>query len=141
MEQGDSWALALLEAVGSWVSPENTYQGRQYRFLIHGEAFDWILLAERLCHGVNSDIFQGELETLLFEGRFPVPVTAATFKDLVGYNKHRAFLNYWYGIGWLLVLLVVNQVISGVVLASYYIISIDLAFSSLDYIMREVHYG
>ena len=49
--------------------------------------------------------------------------------------------NYWYGIGWLLVFLVVNQVISGVVLASYYIISIDLAFSSLDYVMREVNYG
>ena len=49
--------------------------------------------------------------------------------------------NYWYGIGWLLVLLGVNQVISGVVLASYYIISIDLAFSCVDYVMREVNYG
>ena len=49
--------------------------------------------------------------------------------------------NYWYGIGWLLIFLMVNQVISGGILASVTIISIDLAFSSLDYVMREVHYG
>ena len=49
--------------------------------------------------------------------------------------------NYWYGIGWLLVFLVVNQVISGGVLASVTIISIDLAFSCVDYVMREVNYG
>ena len=65
---------------------------------------------------------------------FPRPRT------LLGYPTPMNF-NYWYGMGWLLVLLVVNQVISGVVLASYYIISIDLAFSCVDYVMREVNYG
>jgi ubiquinol-cytochrome c reductase cytochrome b subunit len=49
--------------------------------------------------------------------------------------------NYWYGIGFLLLSFFVNQVISGVGLASYYAVSIDLAFSSCDYVMREVHYG
>ena len=49
--------------------------------------------------------------------------------------------NYWQGIGVLVLFLVVNQLISGVVLASYYIISIDLAFSSLHYVIREVNQG
>jgi hypothetical protein len=49
--------------------------------------------------------------------------------------------NYWYGIGLLLVLLLVNQVITGIQLGSYYIVSIDLAFSSVDYLMREITYG
>ena len=98
IKKGDSWHLALLEAVGRWVSPEDRYEGREYRYLIHGEAFDWILLAERLCHEIDGDISQSELEMFLFEGRLPVPVTATVFKHLVGYNKHRAFLNYWYGV-------------------------------------------
>ena len=49
--------------------------------------------------------------------------------------------NYWYGIGFLLLLLSVNQVISGVTLASYQLITIDLAFSSCDYLIRELNYG
>jgi len=47
--------------------------------------------------------------------------------------------NYWYGIGSLLGFLFVNQLITGVLLASFYIPSIDLAFNSVDYLMRDVN--
>ena len=95
---GQSWHLALLETIGKWVSSEEEYQGRHYRYLIQGEAFDWILLAERLCCELDGAVSQEELELLFFQGRLPVSITASEFKGLVGYNKHRAFLNYWYGV-------------------------------------------
>ena len=47
-------------------------------------------------------------------------------------------LNYWYGIGSLLVFLLLNQVITGIQVASYYIVGIDVALSSVDYVMREI---
>ena len=40
--------------------------------------------------------------------------------------------NYWYGIGLLLVFLLVNQVLTGIQVGSYYIVSIDVALSSVD---------
>ena len=49
--------------------------------------------------------------------------------------------NYWYGIGLLLVFLLVNQVLTGIQVGSYYIVSIDVALSSVDYLMREITYG
>ena len=50
-------------------------------------------------------------------------------------------MNYWYGFGSLLGLLLVNQWVTGILLACYYMPSIDFAFSSVDYIMRDVNYG
>ena len=95
---GKEWGLALLEAVGLWTLPEEEYEGRHYCYLVHGEAFDWLLLAERLCLSLDGLVPSEEKEQLLFEGRLPDAVTAADFRDLVGTNKHRAYMNYWYGV-------------------------------------------
>src|SRR5512140_2138651 len=45
---GQHWFEALLDAVGQWRVPMETIGDRDYRYLVHGEAFDWLLLAERL---------------------------------------------------------------------------------------------
>ena len=45
---GTHWFLALLEAIALWSLPEETVDERRYCYLIGGEAFDWLLLAERL---------------------------------------------------------------------------------------------
>ena len=95
---GKEWGLALLEAVGMWTLPEEEYQGRHYRYLVHGEAFDWLLLAERLCLSLDGLVPSEEKEQLLFQGRLPDAVTQADFRDLVGLTKHRAYMNYWYGV-------------------------------------------
>ena len=39
------------------------------------------------------------------------------------------------------VFLLVNQVLTGIQVGSYYIVSIDVALSSVDYLMREITYG
>lgn len=50
-------------------------------------------------------------------------------------------LNYFYNFGSLLGLFLVIQIISGILLAFYYTANIDLAFDSIEHIMREVPYG
>ena len=50
-------------------------------------------------------------------------------------------LNYWFNFGSLLGLFLIVQIVTGVLLAMNYIPQVDLAFDSIEYIMREVPYG
>lgn len=50
-------------------------------------------------------------------------------------------INYLYNTGSLLGLLIIIQIISGVILAMFYISNIKLAFYSVDNIIREIEYG
>jgi hypothetical protein len=95
---GKHWFTALLEAMGRWQEPEERYQGRDFRYLIGGEAFDWLLLAERLSYELNGEIGQKELEDLLLRGRPPLGLTREEFRRLLGPAKYKAYLNYFYGI-------------------------------------------
>src|SRR5438132_1465313 len=71
LEDGGPWYPALLRAVGRWRLPAERVGERQYRYLIGGEAFDWLLLAERLTDAVAGLIPPDECDTLLFFGRPP----------------------------------------------------------------------
>ncbi len=95
---GKHWYTALLEAIGLWASAEETHNGRTYRYLIAGEAFDWLLLAERLCQAVNGLLPDGEETALLFNGEPPLDITLKKFQELIGREKYRQYLNYFYGI-------------------------------------------
>ena len=95
---GKHWYIALLEAIGSWKAAEETHNGRTYRYLIAGEAFDWLLLAERLCETVDDLLPDDEKTSLLFYGKPPLDLTIEEFKELIGSNKYHQYLNYFYGI-------------------------------------------
>ena len=94
---GKHWYIALLEAIGLWTTAEETHNGRTYRYLIAGEAFDWLLLAERLCEAVDSLLPDEEKTALLFHGEPPLNLTVSKFKGLIG-DKYHQYLNYFYGI-------------------------------------------
>lgn len=96
--KGEHWYIALLGAIQLWTAPEEVYKGQHYKYLIADEAFDWLLLVERLCDSVDGLIPQEEEEQLLFETRAPLEVDPKEFKRLVGSAKYTALLNYWYGI-------------------------------------------
>ena len=98
VSSGTPWYQALLEAVGLWTLPHEVYQERSYQYLIHGEAFDWLVLAERLCTELDGYIPAQDKERLLFQGRLPDQVEPEQFRDLLGVNKYRGYLNYWYGV-------------------------------------------
>jgi hypothetical protein len=96
--EGKQWYVALLEAIGLWKKAGETHNGRDYRYLIAGEAFDWLLLAERLCDSVPGLIPENEKNALLFRGRPPVNLSPDKFKELIGAAKYHHYLNYFYGI-------------------------------------------
>lgn len=50
-------------------------------------------------------------------------------------------LNYWYTFGGILTVCLVIQIITGVVLAMHYTPHTDMAFASVEHIMRDVNYG
>ena len=94
----EDWFDALLAAISSWEVAEETVDGRHYCYLIAGEAFDWLLLAERLCEEADGAIPADEREALLFFGRFPRSMNDVDFKKAIGDAKHRAHMNFLYGI-------------------------------------------
>ena len=98
---GLPWHRALLEAMALWTLPEESHDGRRYKYLLHGEAFDWLLLAERLCDAIDDAegaVPAAAKERLLFTGRLPEPMEEDEFRDLIGVTKHRAYLNFHYGV-------------------------------------------
>lgn len=95
---GRHWYIALLEAMGLWSSAVEDHNGRIYRYLIAGEAFDWLLLAERLCEVVDGLLPVEEKEALLFGARPPLKLGPEEVKPLIGQSKYRQYLNYFYGV-------------------------------------------
>ncbi len=95
---GKHWYLGLLEAVGRWSSSEEIYQGRHYQYLIDGSAFDWQLLAERLCEAVDGLLPEKEKSDFLLKGKPPLDITKEQFQELIGTAKYRQYLNYFYGV-------------------------------------------
>ncbi|HLC28516.1 MAG TPA: hypothetical protein VJL07_03615 [Dehalococcoidia bacterium] len=91
------WFLALMQAVREWPLAEERVGDRVYRYLIAGEAFDWLLLAERLCDEIEGLVPDEEREALLFHGRLPEEVDENDVERLLG-AKHRAHLNFVYGV-------------------------------------------
>jgi len=98
VRSGVPWHQALLEAMGLWTLPQEVYQDRTYQYLIEGEAFDWLVLAERLCAELDGVIPAEEKERLLFRGVLPMKENAEAFRDFLGASKYRGYLNYWYGV-------------------------------------------
>ena len=92
------WYIALLEVIGLWDTAEETHNGRTYCYLIAGEAFDWLLLAERLCEAVDSLLTGDEKTSFLFYGEPPLNLPTERFKKLIGSMKYHQYLNYFYGI-------------------------------------------
>ena len=107
---GDPWFEALMRAIALWESPSEVVDGRDYRYLVGGEAFDWLLLAERLLESAAiaapGAVSVEEAERLLFGGVAPADdaslrparLTDERLRELIGEQKHRAHLNYLYGV-------------------------------------------
>lgn len=96
--EGRHWYLALLGAIGLWSSSQEVIEDRTYQYLIDGEAFDWLLLAERLCDAVDGLLPEDEKNALLFHGEPPLELTGTELRELIGDHKYGQYLNYFYGI-------------------------------------------
>jgi hypothetical protein len=95
---GKNWYISLLEAIKMWHSAEERYKGRRLVYLIDGEAFDWLELAERLSHEIMDSIPEDEMINLLFYDIPPLDLSKDEFHALIGSAKYKAYLNYTYGV-------------------------------------------
>ena len=50
-------------------------------------------------------------------------------------------LNYWWTFGGILTFCLIIQIVTGIVLSMHYVAHVDLAFESVEKIMRDVNYG
>lgn len=69
-----------------------------------------------------------------------LPLLRFTNDTIITYPTPRN-LNYWWTFGGILSFCLVVQIITGIVLAMHYTPHVDLAFSSVEHIMRDVNYG
>ncbi|MGF1477620.1 MAG: cytochrome bc complex cytochrome b subunit [Geminicoccaceae bacterium] len=69
-----------------------------------------------------------------------LPIISWGYKEFVDYPAPRN-LNYWWNFGSLAGIMLMLQIVTGIVLAMHYTPHADLAFSSVEHIMRDVNYG
>src|ERR1051326_7938949 len=69
-----------------------------------------------------------------------LPIAGLIYSSFVVYPTPRN-LNYWWTFGGILAFMLGVQIITGVVLAMHYTPNVDLAFDSVEQIMRDVNYG
>ncbi len=98
LERGVPWYPALLEVIARWTAPVEEIDGGLNTYLIAGEAFDWLLLAQRLLDEVGDLVPVDEAEQLLVHGIAPDGSGEAEFERAIGPAKHRAHLNFQYGV-------------------------------------------
>ncbi len=72
------------------------------------------------------------------DARLPLP--RLMYDSFVSYPVPRN-LNYTYTFGGILMIMLVAQLITGIVLAMHYTAHADMAFASVEHIMRDVNYG
>ncbi len=95
---GTHWYIALLNAIGKWNIAEEDHAGKHYKYVIDGDAFDYFLLAKRLCYAIRKMIPEGEREDLLLLGKPPLELDNNRMRELIGNTKYQAYLNYLYGV-------------------------------------------
>ncbi len=98
LADGDHWYVAVLKTMARWSLPEETLGDRHYRYLIGGEAFDWLVLAERLIEHLDGIVPEDQRESLLFHGQAPLQLDDDDFQGLIGTPKYQAYLNFLYGV-------------------------------------------
>ncbi len=69
-----------------------------------------------------------------------LPILSLMHSSFVAYPTPRN-LNYWWTFGAILSFMLAIQILTGVVLAMHYTPSADLAFKSVELIVRDVNYG
>ncbi len=69
-----------------------------------------------------------------------LPIVRLAYDSFVDYPTPKN-LNYWWTFGGILSLCLGIQIITGVILAMHYVAQADLAFNSVERIMRDVNYG
>ena len=69
-----------------------------------------------------------------------LPIAGLVYSSFVAYPTPRN-LNYWWTFGGILTFLLGAQIVTGIILVMHYTPHADMAFNSVEHIMRDVNYG
>ncbi len=69
-----------------------------------------------------------------------LPIMSLMHESFVAYPTPRN-LNYWWTFGGIATFMLTVQLVTGIILAMHYIPHVDMAFNSVERIMRDVNYG
>src|SRR6185437_3236771 len=69
-----------------------------------------------------------------------LPIASLVHSSFIAYPTPRN-LNYWWTFGGILTFMLTVQIVTGIVLAMHYTPNVNLAFDSVEGIMRDVNYG
>lgn len=97
-EASVDWKSAVLDTISQWPVAAESVNGDQLVYLIGGEAFDWRLLAERLTEGAEVRPPEDEWREWLLMPDMFAGYQEAEFTRLLGVDKFRAHLSYFYGV-------------------------------------------
>ena len=71
---------------------------------------------------------------------YRLPLMGLAYSAGVSYPTPRN-LNYWWTFGGILTFLLAAQIVTGIILVMHYTPHADMAFNSVEHIMRDVNYG
>lgn len=69
-----------------------------------------------------------------------LPIIRLGYDSIVDFPTPKN-LNYWYTFGGILAVCLGIQIVTGIILAMHYVAHVDMAFASVEHIMRDVNYG
>src|SRR5690349_23790794 len=69
-----------------------------------------------------------------------LPIAGLVHSSFIAYPVPRN-LNYWWAFGGILAFMLAAQIVTGIVLVMHYTPHADMAFNSVEHIMRDVNYG
>jgi hypothetical protein len=95
---GADWMTSLFDTIAEWPLAHESALERDFVYLIDGEAFDWLALVERLLLEPSLKFPDDARDRLLGSPGFPDEMSETEFKRRIGPAKHRAYLNYFYGV-------------------------------------------
>ena len=93
-----SWKEAVLEVIGQWPVSSEEVDGERFGYMIGGEAFDWRLLARRVLQGLENGPAPEEWQAWLDMPDLFAGFGEPEFMRMLGVDKFRAGLSYFYGV-------------------------------------------
>ena len=97
----DGWRGHIFRAISRWRLPVEEIAEEEHVYFIAGEAFNWRRLAERLAWHVTLQLpedVEVKMQRWLEDDHMFGGLEESEFRRLLGHDKWRAYLNYFYGV-------------------------------------------
>lgn len=97
---GEHWYIALLSSLRHWQVDVEKTPRKNHVYLIDGEAFDHILVCQRLLKkAIKEDVVpKNEVKKFLFNSQAPITLESTRLIHTLGEKRLKECLNFFYGV-------------------------------------------